>query len=472
MRKLIHITLFLYIFTSCAHTKREPASQAVISNNASCMSIIEAIASDHSYRRKKIIYKNILKIDQGIKSLMYDLDWYKSFEIGDIHSYVKNNNEIIDAIAKILKKSKIDVKIKSGLVKDGEQNISYKFLALENLTASKSSALKKIGRHLKKSNVKNLEIDIFGNAFNGRGGYFSSSKSKMSLSRNVILQIFKEDLPGYVFKHEASHAYFKKQRITNPESIYHSSYRSIKGAEIYDQGIYRKYMSLEELYNYANNLFWSLDNVKSKNFINKKGSVETSFKLFKTLLEQLDNTTKQTISMSTKSHEAFTRLIDSPISVYETTWGHIKNQNSIGAAIEENIYSIRLAQKEDKSLLETAKRLENFIKENNIPTFVDNKQWTEDLVPQQFKEEFFSMYHEVHLGEKKLFKRFMEQDQQIIELSKNLKTESENMKRALEALESKYQFYLNAELSKEEMNLALVDFRQRARKLGLMVRGL
>ncbi len=66
----------------------------------------------------------------------------------------------------------------------------------------------------------------------------------------------------------------------------------------------------------------------------------------------------------------------------------------------------------------------------------------------------------------------MEQDQQIIELSKNLKTESENMKRALEALESKYQFYLNAELSKEEMNLALVDFRQRARKLGLMVRGL
>src|SRR5690606_5334281 len=106
-------------------------------------------------------------------------------------------------------------------------------------------------------------FDLLQNTKNGSAGFSQSIEKRIDLGIRGVRNIVLDDLITMVGKHEFHHAAFANMRAKGVASIYHPSYIATGEAAISTvPNHYNRYMSAEELYNWANNSFWASSRLK------------------------------------------------------------------------------------------------------------------------------------------------------------------------------------------------------------------
>lgn len=175
---------------------------------------------------------------------------------------IKNHsNKMIAESEKLLREAGLPVKIKT---KQMAEDVEYNYLELQgNGSEDLTNAAKKIERFKKRFDTETVTFDLYQNAINSSAGFSVAEKKWIDLGVRGMRNLLLDDIITMVGKHEFFHAAFGAKRAKDVSSIYHTSYMAVGEQALSKAGSgYDRFMSAEEVYNWANNSFWASTRLK------------------------------------------------------------------------------------------------------------------------------------------------------------------------------------------------------------------
>jgi len=263
--------------------------------------------------------KRLIKIDVKNFSKEMDLAGMKqtpqmlsektrSLESALLKENIDDLNRIVNQAYDLLRKEGIDVDLITRDFMGIKDVLSIELKALNPKRYSRSSDL--LERYKKKFGTKNITFDFTENMIHGFAGFSNASTKRIDLGIQGIQNLLVDDVVTMVAKHEFMHAAFAAKRSKGQISVYHAEYMSNGSQNLSSVNSgYNKYMTAEEVHNWANNPFWGstrlsdiskygkeiykadleaifADIMKSKNIF--KQGAEVSEKTIETLIAQKD----------------------------------------------------------------------------------------------------------------------------------------------------------------------------------------
>lgn len=179
-----------------------------------------------------------------------------------IHEYKVYSDRMIEQAAGYFQEAGIPVLIKARKYGDAPGE-TYKYLELDaSIKPESSAAAKKIHRYMERFGTKNVTFDFVQNIRIGSAGFSQASIKRIDLGFSGMKNLILDDVVTMVGKHEFHHAAFAAKRVKGVSSIYHVQFHAMgkKALSEVDSG-YNRFMSAEELYNWANNSFWASERI-------------------------------------------------------------------------------------------------------------------------------------------------------------------------------------------------------------------
>lgn len=474
MKFILHISFILfYFFSGQTSFSRSPASTVP---DIECFQLIERISKNrYNHRRKKKLAKKLRSILIDIDSLSRKVYLYKNGHNYKMKDLVRFNNDIIERISKIIRRSSVDIEILESTFDDNGTQYSYKLIDLEDLEdlrESRSKTLKKMSRFLERGHVKELHIDLLGNFHAQSGGYFSPSEEKISLSKRIVTRIFKKDLPGFVTKHETMHAIFKVMAKNLIDSIYHTQFIAIKKGKLYHEGIYDKYISFEELYNYANNIFWTFSPIRNRNELKYflKFEIESMLNTHSFLIDQVEVISDQIQKLSEKSTKRFSKLRTSTRLQYRDNWVKIRGKTYFEVENDQIITS-RFIPPQFVDLPNDIEAFFKFLEDKGIKNALNEKnELVIENIPENLRDKIVKQYNSFIDRENKLYKMLNEKDLKIMKISIELIKRVPQLKEELKLFIASYVDLANGKITPEKFIEKYNHYKSVMRKLGTSVR--
>lgn len=163
-------------------------------------------------------------------------------------------DRIVEEAKDIFSQQGIPVSVKTR----NTDGVQHKYLELGSGTNTNSMAVKKIERYKDRFGTKEVTFDIYQNIINGSAGFSIAAVKRIDLGIRGLRNLALDDIITMVGKHEFHHAAFAAKRTRNVGSIYHASYIANGEKNLSSAATgYNKFMSAEEVYNWANNSFWA-----------------------------------------------------------------------------------------------------------------------------------------------------------------------------------------------------------------------
>lgn len=168
--------------------------------------------------------------------------------INELNTLVKQSYEL-------LRNQGIEVELISREFMGIKNTLSIKLNSLPPKKYSRSIDL--LERYRKRFGTQTVSFDLTENLINGFAGFSQAATKRIDLGIKGIKNILVDDLVTMVAKHEFMHAAFAAKRAKGQISVYHAEYMSQNGLNLSSVNSgYNKYMSAEEIHNWANNSFW------------------------------------------------------------------------------------------------------------------------------------------------------------------------------------------------------------------------
>lgn len=283
-----------------------------------------------------LISNIITNNDQQIKVLIQsqNLDQeaiqklYREAYLEVISKHKEHINFITNQSKLVLEDVGVSVQIR---FKDFGDGVRVKYLELNPNPSSSSFANKLLSRYMSAMNTKTVTFDFFQNIQMGSAGFSRADKRLVDLGIRGVRNIAVDDIVTMVAKHEFKHAGFANMRAKGQDSIYHPQYISLNQSALSssDTSIYNTYMSVEEIYNYANNPYWASARIKKLESYNIKDSlndiqgIQSYIKKTSPILKQSDEVSEVFIKLMKEADISDT----SQIKVRFTNQNHDVVQN-------------------------------------------------------------------------------------------------------------------------------------------------
>jgi hypothetical protein len=174
----------------------------------------------------------------------------------------RQNNEIIQDLATLLEKKGVRTEIYSS---NGFSNL--RFLSTEKHAPRE---LKLYLKALKKFDGNELTYSIFDNIDGGTLGFFVEESKRVEIGQDAMTSILWNGV-SQTPRHELRHLLNLKRSRDGENNLFDGSFHAAKGKTLYDDrplGHYKKYMSVDELYTFADDL-WQMSKgsyIKGDNF--------------------------------------------------------------------------------------------------------------------------------------------------------------------------------------------------------------
>lgn len=469
--KIIFIFFLVSLLISCStynktYLERKPASL----NDNNCFNIMEQFNIQYEAQRLNSIKNNFTEVANRISNLRFNLEFYRDLGIGEIEDLINDNDQVIRLLKGLLEEANIHSEIISSQIKIDNQIYDYKVIKVKSLNESHVKLFKKVHRHIKKANVDFMTFDYFGNIYQKRAGGFSNSNYSITLTDNLLNQIFEKNILGHVFKHEVSHAYFKKKIDSDPLNIFLTRYQAIRGAVIQEGSFYKKYMSLEELYNYTNHFFWISELMVRSDFLDDSFHVESFFNSYDSFFVALEKIIDQSEYMMKFSIAGLEERLASTKPQYLEHW-MILDDKRVGIAVKgEEVVTIRNKTELEVRAQEISKEIYQYLKDNNLPLVENNPTWSLQDFDETTKEALKEKVDRLKSLETDMFMRYINQDRKVQSLIPTIREETLRTQRMFVAVKEYYSQFSNGEISKEKMNKILKNFRYQTRMLAMTVR--
>jgi hypothetical protein len=192
----------------------------------------------------------------------------KSLEHTLLKDNIENLNRLVNQSYDLLKKEGVGVELISREFMGIDNVLSIELKSLNQKRYSRSIDL--LQRYKKKFGTQRVTFDFTENMFHNFAGFSHASAKRIDLGIQGIQNILVDDLVTMVAKHEFMHAAFAAKRAKGQISVYHAEYMSkgIENLSSVNSG-YNKYMTAEEIHNWANNSFWASSRLSDISKYNK-----------------------------------------------------------------------------------------------------------------------------------------------------------------------------------------------------------
>ncbi|MCO4754293.1 MAG: hypothetical protein KC478_07410, partial [Bacteriovoracaceae bacterium] len=211
------------------------------------------ILNDFYKASKKARVEQIQKMDISQDEMEKQL---QKFGTDFFINHKKYTHQLLDAVEDIFKSASFPVRRVTRTTGELEYDA---FILFPSENASRSS-LSALNRYQKNFGVEIISFDLVENIGSGMKAGFYREAKRLELGVNGIRSLVVENRIPMIPKHELHHAAFESRRSVKAKgdknnSIYNFTF-SAYGSEPLSSSVYDRYMSAEEIYNWANNSFW------------------------------------------------------------------------------------------------------------------------------------------------------------------------------------------------------------------------
>ena len=255
----------------------------------------------------------------------------RKIELNAIREYGRYFERLVREAYKILQDMGVPVRLTT-VNRDG---LNYKAIVIDAEKAKNNShAVKKLNRYNKRFNTNVVTIDLYETIEKGAEAFFDQIAKRVELGSEGVRGLAIDDIIMMTPKHEFHHAAFAAKRDKGVGSLYHTKFLATgeKNLSSVENG-YNRFMSAEELYNFANNSFWG-----SEKLINP--SMFTSVEIYNDVVKianflvGTEKVARQAVELTSNLKKGYVKMLDD-LKANEFKLGIVDSSGNQASSIQE-----------------------------------------------------------------------------------------------------------------------------------------